>query len=469
MDTAAIFKFVSDQVDAELIPLLCEYVRVPSLSPAYDPEWETNGNMETAMMLLVNWAKAQPVKGLTIDIHRESGIPPMVFAEVEATDPTLPTVLIYGHMDKQPHFTGWLEGVGPTTPGIIGDLLYGRGCADDGYAFPGAILAIRAVQEQNLPHGRLVLIAENEEESGSPNLIYLVKQLKPRIGEPDVMICLDSGCGNYDQLWLTNSLRGLCMFELNVKVLEEGAHSGLASGVVPSSMRVIRQLLDRLEEPKSGRVLIESMHKPLTPKNYSDAAAVADSLGAELLSGFKFAGSTKPMHSDAVELVLNRTLRPTLSYTGADHIPKCSVAGNVLRPETSLTLSFRLPPGVDCEAIDRELKSKIMTDIPSGAEVTIRNLKFSNGFEAPRLAPWLEQNLAQASTEFYGKEALYMGEGGSIPFMGFLRSEFPNAQFIVTGLLGPGSNAHSSNETLHIPFTKRLLSSIAFLITCRPN
>jgi acetylornithine deacetylase/succinyl-diaminopimelate desuccinylase-like protein len=464
MDAASTLEFVTQLVDAEIIPLLSEYVKVPSLSPAYDAEWETNGLMETAMNLLLDWVKAQAIEGLTLDIHREPTIPPIVLIEIPATGENLPSTLIYGHMDKQPHFTGWLEGLGPTTPVVRGDLLYGRGAADDGYAIPGAILAIQAVKRQGLPHGRIVIVAENEEESGSPHLGYLVNKLKPRIGEPDVIICLDSGCGNYEQLWITNSLRGVVGFELNVRVLDEGVHSGYASGIVPSSVRVIRQLLDRLEDPRTGRVLVESMHKPLTPKNYADAASVATTLGDVLLSGYKFAGSTKPMHTDAVELILNRTLRPTLSYTGAKYLPACEVAGNVLRPETSFSLSFRIPAEVNEEAIQAELHQKLLNDVPSGATVEIRNYGVGSGFIAPVLQPWLEQKVQKASQAFWGKEALYFGEGGSIPFMKLLQNEFPKAQFIVIGLLGPGSNAHSSNESLHIPFLKRLISSVAYIL-----
>lgn len=469
MDSAVLLNFVSQKVDAELIPVLSDYVRIPSLSPSFDPEWETNGHMENAMNVLVDWVKAQPIKDMSVEIYREPHIPPMVFVEIPATDASFPTVLMYGHMDKQPHFTGWLEGVGPTTPGIIGDLLYGRGCADDGYALPGAVLAVLAVQEQNLPHGRIVIIAENEEESDSSSLVYLVQKLKPKIGEPDIIICLDSGAGNYEQLWVTKSLRGICSIDLNVKVLDEGVHSGDGSGVIPSSVRVMRQLLDRLEDARTGRVLVESMHKPLTPNYYSDAAAVADALGADLLSGIKFSGSTRPMHTDAVELILNKTQRPTLSYIGADHLPKPADSGNLIRCQTCFVLSFRLPPGVDNDAIEAEIRQKLLHDVPSGANVELKINEILSGFEAPCLQPWLEQRVNEASHAFFGKDCLYFGEGGSIPFMGYLRDVFPSAQFIVTGVLGPGSNAHSSNETLHIPFTKKLISSIAYVITGSPN
>jgi acetylornithine deacetylase/succinyl-diaminopimelate desuccinylase-like protein len=308
------------------------------------------------------------------------------------------------------------------------------------------------------------MIAENEEESGSPHLGYLVKKLKSRIGEPDVMICLDSGCENYEQLWITNSLRGLVSFELNVRVLDEGVHSGYASGIVPSSVRVLRQLFDRLEDPRTGRVLVESMHLPLTPKNYADAASFVSTLGDSFVRKFKFAEGTRPMHTDAVELILNGTLRPTLSYTGANHLPACEVAGNVLRPETSFRLSFRLPPGVDHEAIQAELHQKLVHDVPSGANVEIRNYIVGAGFIAPVLQPWLEQKVQKASQAFWGKEALTRGGGGSIPFMNLLKGEFPKAQFLVLGICGPGSNAHSSNECLHIPFLKRLISSVAYIL-----
>jgi acetylornithine deacetylase/succinyl-diaminopimelate desuccinylase-like protein len=114
-------------------------------------------------------------------------------------------------MDKQPPFTGWREGLSPYNPVMVGDKLYGRGGADDGYSVFGTILAIKACQHFGLQHPRIVMLFEADEESGSEHIHHYLTQLRPRIGRVDLVICLDSGCGNYEQIWETSTLRGFCL------------------------------------------------------------------------------------------------------------------------------------------------------------------------------------------------------------------------------------------------------------------
>ncbi|HET6436161.1 MAG TPA: peptidase dimerization domain-containing protein, partial [Xanthomonadaceae bacterium] len=241
----------------------------------------------------------------------------------------------------------------------------------------------------------------------------------------------------------------------------EGVHSGDASGIVPSSFRLLRQLLARIEDEDSGRILLDGLHVAIPEDRREQAAKVAEVLGEEVYDKFPFLPGMRPMADDLSELVLNRTWRPALSVTGVDGMPPLSSAGNVLRPLTAVKLSLRLPPTLDGKRAGELLKEALLRDPPNGAKVTLDLEKASTGWNAPALAPWLEQAIEGASQEFFGKPAMYMGEGGTIPFMGMLGEKFPGAQFMITGVLGPHSNAHGPNEFLHIPMGKRVTACVA--------
>jgi acetylornithine deacetylase/succinyl-diaminopimelate desuccinylase-like protein len=465
MDTAKTDRFVSDAWEEEIVPQLVEYIRIPNKSPMFDANWEANGHMDAATEQLAGWAKRQPTAGLKVEVVRLAGRTPVIYCEIPGTDgDTEECVLLYGHLDKQPEMTGWNEGLGPWIPVIQGDRLYGRGGADDGYAIFGSLTAIRALQEQKLPHLRCVVLIEACEESGSYDLPYYVDHLAERIGKPSLVVCLDSGCGNYDQLWCTTSLRGLAGGNLKVSVLEEGVHSGDASGVVPSSFRILRQLLSRLEDEVTGRILIDELHVDIPEQRRAQAANAAQVLGDDVFDKFPFLPGMVPMNSDRTELVLNRTWRPALSVTGVDGMPPLTNAGNVLRPYTAVKLSLRIPPTLDPKRAS-EILQKVLTDSPPyGARVEFEVEKASTGWNAPQLATWLEHAIDHASQEFFGAPAMFMGEGGTIPFMGMLGEKFPGAQFVITGVLGPHSNAHGPNEFLHIPTGKKVTSVVAKVI-----
>jgi acetylornithine deacetylase/succinyl-diaminopimelate desuccinylase-like protein len=274
------------------------------------------------------------------------------------------------------------------------------------------------------------------------------------------VICLDSGCGNYEQLWGTTSLRGIVTGDLTVEVLTEGVHSGDASGVVASSFRVLRHLLSRLEDPASGKV-VEDFQVEVPAERRAQARASAEVLGDDVFCKFPFVKGMKPMHSERTELVLNRTWRPALSITGADGLPKLSDAGNVLRPKTAVKISLRVPPTMDATAATQRVKEILEADPPYGAKVTFQGEQAGNGWNAPALSPWLAESLESASQTVFGKPAVFMGEGGSIPFMGMLGARYPKAQFLITGVLGPNSNAHGPNEFLHIPMGKGLTACVS--------
>lgn len=455
---------LESRIDSEVIPLLMDYIRVPSLSPLYDPDWESNGLMEQAQKLLLDYVHNIGIQGLKTQILKEPGKPWMFYGEVPGTDPSLGTILIYGHMDKQPHFPNWIAGTNNTEPAIIDGKLYGRGGADDGYAMPSAALLIKTLQDLGLPHGRIVIIGETEEESGSPNLMYLISQLKAQIGDPELIICLDSGAGDYEHLWLTSSLRGVIAAELTVSVINNGLHSGEASGVVPSSFRIIRNLLDRIEDSVTGVMKVPELFQDISEDELAKVESVAKVLGDSIFTKVEWFGSTQPMTHDVVQGLLNKTLRPTLSVTGADGFPPLAVAGNVLRPKTSLKLSIRVPPAVDANQAFEKVKEVLTRDPPYQASVEVKKVGAGNGFAPKPLDQWMSDVIQQASLNYFGTDALYMGEGGSIPFMGALAEMFPRAKFVVTGVLGPNSNAHSANEFLHIPFMKKILCCLGVLI-----
>jgi acetylornithine deacetylase/succinyl-diaminopimelate desuccinylase-like protein len=456
---------ISAQWDAEIVPRLTDYVRIPAQSPQFDPQWESNGHIERVVRLAEAWVKKQPVRGLKTEIVRLSGRTPLLYFDVPASVAGAErTVLLYGHLDKQPEMSGWRDGYGPWDPLFEDGKLYGRGGADDGYAVFAALSAIGALQTQGIAHSRCVGMIETCEESGSYDLPAYLEALAPRMGRVDFVIGLDSGCGDYDRMWDTTSLRGLAGGCLTVSVLTEGVHSGDASGVVPSSFRIARRLLDRIEDAVSGRVLPPEFHAPIPAERIEQARRAAEILGDAVIRRFPFTGSTQPMVTDRIEAVLNRTWRPALSITGGDGLMPTAAAGNVLRPQTALKLSLRLPPTVDGAQATHTLKRLLEADPPYGATVRFDSEHGATGWNAPPAVSWLKLAVNEASLQFYGKPSAAVGEGGTIPFMAMLGKHFPDAQFLITGVLGPHSNAHGPNEFLHVPYAKRLTGCVAFVI-----
>jgi acetylornithine deacetylase/succinyl-diaminopimelate desuccinylase-like protein len=465
IDIAKAQKHIDQCWGDEIVPTLAEYIKIPNKSPAFDPDWAAHGYMDEAVLLFERWARAKlpALPGATLDIIRLPGRTPVILIDVpgDGPDGDTDTVLLYGHLDKQPEMTGWTDGFGPWLPRLDGDKLYGRGGADDGYAMFGAISALLALQEQRVPHARCIILIEAGEESGSPDLPYYVDHLAARLGNPSLVVCLDSGCGNYDQLWLTTSLRGMTAGTLEVRVLGEGVHSGDASGVVPSSFRIMRQLLSRLEDEATGAVLPSELYAQIPAERVAQARNAAAALGDTVYTKFPFAPGMMPAADDLTELVLNRTWRPQLAVIGIDGLPSPGDAGNVLLPFTRAQLSLRLPPTLDAEGAGNRLRALLEKTPPYGAHVEFALGSSATGWNAPALAPWLEQSLMRASQAAFGAPPAYMGEGGSIPFMAMLGEKFPLAQFVVTGVLGPHSNAHGPNEFLHIPTGRRVTAVIA--------
>jgi acetylornithine deacetylase/succinyl-diaminopimelate desuccinylase-like protein len=462
LDTAHASAFTERVWEQEIVPALCDYIRIPNKSPGFDPSWREHGHMDRAVGLIEQWCRAQAIPGLTIEVVRIENRTPVILMEIPGKGPD--TILLYGHLDKQPEMAGWREGLGPWEPVREGDKLYGRGGADDGYAAFASLAAIRLLHEQGMPHARAVVLIEACEESGSFDLPAYIDALAPRIGQPSLIVCLDSGSGNYDQLWTTTSLRGLAGGTLEVRILREGVHSGAASGLVPSTFRIARQLLSRIEDENTGRILLDAMYTDIPPARIAQAEKAAAVLGESVYAELPFAPGAGPVTRDVKELLLNRTWRPALSVTGAEGLPPPPNAGNVLRPFTKLKLSMRIPPHVDPHRAQAAMKEALEKDPPYGAEVKFHGSNPAAGWDAPALAPWLETAMSDASQAFFGRPAMAIGEGGTIPFMAMLGDKFPAAQFLITGVLGPQSNAHGPNEFLHIPMGKRLTACVASVV-----
>jgi acetylornithine deacetylase/succinyl-diaminopimelate desuccinylase-like protein len=477
LNTAQALADVSQAWDGDILRQLTDYIQIPAKSPSFDAQWAEHGHLDGVLRNAAQWVEAQKVDGLQLEIIRLPGRTPVMFFDIPATlAHANQTVLMYGHMDKQPEFSGWRSDLGPWTPKYENDKLYGRGGADDGYAVYASIAAVQALKNQNTPHPRIVGLIETCEESGSYDLLPYVDALRTRLGDVGLVICLDSGAGNYDQLWLTTSLRGMASGTLKVEVLTEGIHSGDASGLVPSSFRIMRQVLDRLEDSATGRLLPASFHCEVPVDRLAQAKATAAILGEEVYKRFPWAhydcgGSTAfslPTTTDPLQALLNRTWTPTLSVTGAEGFPALKDAGNVLRPYTAFKLSLRLPPLVDAASAVQEMKALLEDNAPYQARVTFESGGGATGWNAPSTTPWFESALNAASLAHFGAPVGYIGQGGTIPLMNMLSQGFPTAQMMVCGVLGPKSNAHGPNEFLHVPYAKRLTAAVAQVIAQMP-
>ena len=478
-EASALAAYCDTRWDEAIVPALTDYIGVPAKSPMFDAEWQSHGYIDRVVRDAASWVEARRVAGLTLEVVRLPGRTPVIFFEVPATRAgSTDTVVMYGHLDKQPEFTGWRSDLGPWTPKYENGLLYGRGGADDGYAIYASITAIEALDRQGIARPRCVGLIETCEKSGSFDLPAYLELLRPRLGNVGLVVCLDSGAGNYDQLWLTTSLRGNVTGTLKVEILTEGVHSGDSSGLVPSSFRILRQVLDRLEDSKTGELLPQSFHCSVPADRLEQARATAAILGDEVWKRFPWACGadgtpTLPTTTDPTQALLNRTWKPTLSVTGAEGFPELRNAGNVLRPYTAFKLSLRLPPLVDGNLAAAQLKALLEDNAPYNAKVTFHpdgrvGAQGASGWNAPTLAPWLEASLHAASATHFGAPCGFIGQGGTIPLMGMLQQGFPKAQMMVCGVLGPKSNAHGPNEFLHVPYGKKLTAAVAQVMAACP-
>ena len=448
--------------DNQILPTIIEYIKFPNKSPVFDPDWEANGYMDQVVDLASDWVNKHKPDNSTLNIYKEAGRTPLMILDVPGNSDG--TVLMYGHLDKQPEMEGWAEGLDPWKPVLKDDKLYGRGGADDGYAIFASVCTVNALLDQGISLPRIVILIECSEESGSPDLPFYMDHCADVIGSPDLVICLDSGAGNYEQFWTTTSLRGLIGCTLRVDILKEGIHSGGGSGIAPSSFRLVRELLSRLEDEDTGHIIVENLKVEIPEYRIKEIKAMVNVLGDEVYNTLPWVAGAGPITNDKVEMVMNNTWLPMLSVVAADGLPGVKDGGNVLRPYTTIKLSLRIPPTLDANAAQNIVEELFTSNPPYGAAVSMEFEEPATGWEAPPLAQWLDDAIQHASETVYSKPALAMGEGGTIPFMSMLGEKFPEAQFVITGVLGPYSNAHGPNEFLHIPYAKKLTSCVGMII-----
>lgn len=446
------------------VEYLTSYVENPALSPAFDPLWEERGDIERASRELEAWARTRSIPGITTSIQRIEGRTPAVLIDIPGTGPKAASTLIYGHLDKQPAPTPWSEGLEAFKAVRRDDRLYGRGVVDDGYSICVALLAIEALALEGRPYPRCVVMIEASEESGSPDLDAHLDLMMDWLGEVGLVLCLDSGGLDYDRLWVTSSLRGNLVITADVEVLRHGVHSGEASGVVPSSFRILRSLIGRLEDAESGEILLSELHAEIPPHRVEEAATLNALLGDPLAQHFPLSGAIELMGEDGTERILNQTWRPALSFTGIEGVPTISQGGNVLRSHTMGKLSIRLPPTVNANEAQAAVVAALTADPPYSATVTVEGETPAQGWDAPKLAGWLEVALTEGSGDGFGVDFEFCGEGGSIPFLATLGSRFPTSQIVATGALGPGSNAHGPDESLELAAAVGVTVAVAHMI-----
>jgi acetylornithine deacetylase/succinyl-diaminopimelate desuccinylase-like protein len=454
--------------DDDIVPALHDYIRIPNVSVAYDRGWAEAGHMARATELLRQWCADRldgELAGASVEVHELPERTPVLLVDVPPAGGGSAdrTVLLYGHLDKQPPFDGWRPGLGPWEPVVDGDRLYGRGSTDDGYAMFAALAAIEAVRAGGGAHDRCIVLIEASEESGSPDLPAHLTALGDRVGEPSLVVALDSSCGDWDRLWITTSLRGLVEMTVEVRVLTEGVHSGSAGGVVPSSFRILRGLLDRIEDATTGELLVPELHVDVPEHRRRQIAASAPGMG-DVAGEYPFAGDTRPLCRDTGDLLVARTWQPALAVVGLGGAPPPEQAGNVLRPSTAAKISVRVPPLADPQQAAAALVQRLTTEPPHGARVTVHPGAAEPGWHAPPEPPWLLAAIEAASLAAFGQPHGALGEGGTIPFMGTLGRQFPAARFVVTGVGGPGTNAHGPNEFLHLPTARKLTAAVAHIL-----
>jgi acetylornithine deacetylase/succinyl-diaminopimelate desuccinylase-like protein len=450
--------------EAEALDTLLKFGAIDCISPDYDQTWTERGRIDAAAELLANWARSRQLAQFKVEVRKIGGLTPVLLVEIDATGPAKGTVVLYGHMDKQPPLGEWSAGLAPFVPVRRDDRVYARGLADDGYSLFSSMLALEDLEARNIPHARCVILIEASEESGSPHLEAYLDELSAELGDVDLLVCLDSGALTYDRLWITTSLRGNLIARVRATVMRQGQHSGSASGVVPSSFRLIRQLLDRLEDSATGRVLLPELHVVIPEEHILAADEVTIELGDIAAKDKPVVPGLQLMGASAAERLLQSTWEPTLSVTGASGLPDSSISGNVLRPYTELVVSVRLPPGVKSATAMEAFERTLIMDPPSNADISVEFSSAAEGWLMPPAPDWLKDAINEASISAFGRPAGYAGEGGSIPFLAVLQERYPAVQFVATGVLGPGSNAHGIDEMLDLPTVIGVTNSIATII-----
>lgn len=462
MTTICDFTALRHLLHEETLPALCHFVELPAKSRFCDPDWERHGVLRQALEEAAAWGRARFPSG-HFEVTSLEGKTPALFFDIPAVRHEGRPAFFYGHFDKQPEAEGWSEGLAPFKPVLRSGKLYGRGCADDGYSFYTALTAALHLHRRGMPCPRITGLIETDEESGSRDLPDYLRLYSDRIGSPAFLGILDLGVRSWDRLWTTESLRGIAQVTVRVSVLRHGVHSGSASGTVPSSFRILRALLDRIEDAETGRILLPECHAPIPDGVRARLTVVAE------WPAFPWAGDTRPMHATPGECLLASTWMPALSVVAQDGLPSLENGSAQLRTHTTLSLSMRLPPAVDAGRALQAMKDALTHDVPYGAEVTITQSSVCPGFYAPQDASWLAQAWQSAGTTLFDHEPDVANEGGTIGILQDFRKNFPESPFLMTGMLGPQSNAHGPDESLDIAYWEKLTAALVHVLAAVPG
>ena len=443
------------------------FVRIPNLSPQYDEGYHTNGLIHKALHDVGDWIKSQGLKHVEITYFEEKGREPLLYVEIGSTaEKEVPSILTYGHLDKMPHLDaeGWGEGLSATNPVVKGRKVYGRGTNDDGYNPFCVVTAVKYLEENNLPHPKVIMLLESGEESGDDEIQIYLKDLRSRIGDVGVIMVLDAEAQDYDTLWCCTSLRGVVMGVLDIQHLATPCHSGMATGMVPSTFRIARMLLSRIEDEQTGEIKLKEAHIEIPQNRIDSCNEIAKQLGERCVEIVTLLPGAKHLSEDRGELLIGKGWKPGLAVTGADGIPSVANGSNVIRTRTSLKLSLRIPPGVKSEVVAEAMKKELERDPPYGAKVTYKPLGAGNGWFGRDFDEKTQKALDQSSIDVFGQKSLLYGEGGSIPLCNLLQELWPNAQLLVTGAAGTDSNPHGYDESLDLPYTSQFTASISLFL-----
>ena len=466
MDKKSFQKYVEKMFTYNTLPYLMDFIRIPNLSPAFDYNWSTNGLLEKTANFVLSFINSLSLKNATTNLIQDKGYTPLIFIEISPSRPNdSRTILFYAHFDKQPHGTGWDEDKGPTKPVVENNRLYGRGSADDGYAIFSILTIIKACQDHNCPLPRICVIFEGAEESTNEHLIYYFNKLMPIIGNNLIaFIPLDAACSDYDRLWMTNSLRGLLEYQINIQSLDNDCSFGPeSSGRVAENLFLIRKALDGVIDTTNGEIKIEQFQVKDIPKIIDEQMEKEiEVLDGKYFDTIPLYPGVSPLKTDIKEAMINNRWKPTLNILGIDNCPKIEDNGLRCNKSIKIKVGMRLPPGINENESINALKNTINNNIYFGAKASIENIDFNQGWSLTNLSERTKTILNRASIEFFGNEMVFKGDGRSIPFITYFQSKYPNTDIICTGICGIDSVEHGPNENVNLDACKKLI-----LILCQ--
>ena len=470
MDKNSFTKYIEKIFTSHLLPYLMNFIRIPNLSPLFDPDWNNNGLLLKAANLIISYANSLELKNAEINLIHDKGRTPLVFIDIPSSRKNdTRKILLYGHFDKQPWGKGWDEDKSPTNPVIIDGHLYGRGSVDDGYASFSILTAIKACQDHNCPLPRICLIVEGAEESTDEDLNYYFNKLLPILGENVIaFIPLDSGSSDYNRLWITNSLRGFAEFNLNIQTLYQNSNYGPeASGRIAENLFVLRKSLENIMNTSTGEILIDEFYAKEIPKTIEEqidkeVEIVKDTFFDNIPL---YDGVTPLKNFDVKENIINNRWKPCLSILGIDNCPQKNENGFDVKNCIRVRISIRIPPTVNGKNAMEAFKKVITNNNYFGAQIEVGQSSIDDGWNLSNFSEKAKNILNKASLEFFGNEVAFKGVGGSIPFITNFQKKYPNADVICTGICGNESNEHGPNENLNIEVCKKMILVLCYFIS----